>query len=868
MKHPIRILSLLLCVTLLCGAAPMAMAASPLGGYVEAELPALPGYIGVTSPAATPEGGFAVAAMREDTGAWELLLWSDPLGEPRAVPLAIEEGRIQSIRVAQDGQVLVVLDAFGMMTQRLFGEMDGADPSAEGGMPVMMTTDAEGLPMQTPDGMMQILGDPPEGEGFMLQTPDGMVQIMSDPPEGESFMLQTTDGMMQIMSDPAAAEGLMTQSAEDIAQRQGEMMQGGMPMRIEGGAPDTMPEGEGRAPRGDLPPIHFLMDSMENQFLWFDMDGQQTGKVVVPGMQMGIAALPGQRIAMLMPQAGVSIYDAQGAAVLEIARNDGMDLTAVPGALVFAQYDKLTWLDIQTGKELRSVPCELDYSAQLASTADGTLYRAGETGIWRLGAQDEAFVRMSDAVGMWIADPNIGFSSLCALPDGSLIAALGGDVTMRGTNVAVRIGGSSDMSGARLVYYRYAPDLDLSTRTDFTITALRTSAKLRKAAGDFQRAHPELNVSLRTMLAENDDTTPLEDALRTLNTDLLAGKGGDVLILDDLPLARYIDKGVLLPLDEVVAGIGFLDGILRGSTHTDGHLYAMPAQFTPTLLWGSADALAAAASLQAMTSMPLSGMQTVLSARTPEELLRLFFGTSQYDLRDEQGGIRFDAPAFEALLEAVYQLYAAQIDAVSPNDLSRGMDLSAMQALQNGAIAFFDAQLPGSMSAAFGFTAAGGEGVAACAPVPSLYGAGRAYLPTILAGISSQTQQPELAAEFVRSLFSPAVQELDQMEGLPTVASALDKLVADAKALSVPGGERSMVMMVSDGENTLEMQQPDAAIWDSIRALCDTLDQPYVQDETLIGFLVDETAAFFTGVGTAQQAAQAVQQRAAAYLNE
>ena len=40
-----------------------------------------------------------------------------------------------------------------------------------------------------------------------------------------------------------------------------------------------------------------------------------------------------------------------------------------------------------------------------------------------------------------------------------------------------------------------------------------------------------------------EDSVTVSDALRTLNTDIMAGKGPDILILDGMPVENYIQKG-------------------------------------------------------------------------------------------------------------------------------------------------------------------------------------------------------------------------------------------------------------------------------------------------------------------------------------
>jgi hypothetical protein len=40
------------------------------------------------------------------------------------------------------------------------------------------------------------------------------------------------------------------------------------------------------------------------------------------------------------------------------------------------------------------------------------------------------------------------------------------------------------------------------------------------------------------------DRTAKEDYIRTLNTELLAGNGPDILVLNELPADSFVEKGV------------------------------------------------------------------------------------------------------------------------------------------------------------------------------------------------------------------------------------------------------------------------------------------------------------------------------------
>ena len=49
-----------------------------------------------------------------------------------------------------------------------------------------------------------------------------------------------------------------------------------------------------------------------------------------------------------------------------------------------------------------------------------------------------------------------------------------------------------------------------------------------------------------------EDGVTAEDAVKALNTELLAGNVPDVLVLDGLPADSYIEKGILADISEVV----------------------------------------------------------------------------------------------------------------------------------------------------------------------------------------------------------------------------------------------------------------------------------------------------------------------------
>ena len=62
-----------------------------------------------------------------------------------------------------------------------------------------------------------------------------------------------------------------------------------------------------------------------------------------------------------------------------------------------------------------------------------------------------------------------------------------------------------------------------------------------------------LNMKL-VCLGEKKEYTE-SDALKTLNTEIAAGNGPDVILLDGLPVESYIEKGLLEDISDVISRI-------------------------------------------------------------------------------------------------------------------------------------------------------------------------------------------------------------------------------------------------------------------------------------------------------------------------
>ena len=114
--------------------------------------------------------------------------------------------------------------------------------------------------------------------------------------------------------------------------------------------------------------------------------------------------------------------------------------------------------------------------------------------------------------------------------------------------------------------------------------------------------YADIYVNLEIGMTDDNGVT-LEDALKTLSTDILAGNGPDVLILDGMPVDSYVEKGILTDIsdvvDEVKASDGLVDSIVKDSTK-DGKIYAIPTRFLVSFITSDQQTVDAGKSTQAL----------------------------------------------------------------------------------------------------------------------------------------------------------------------------------------------------------------------------------------------------------------------------
>ena len=217
---------------------------------------------------------------------------------------------------------------------------------------------------------------------------------------------------------------------------------------------------------------------------------------------------------------------------------------------------------------------------------DGRLYYATQKGIFSHVMEGGVVEQLVDGSLCSLADPGTALLSMAVVDQCFYLAVSGG-------------------SAPKLLQFKYDPEIASTPDTELTVYSLRESDAIRQAAVLFQKEHPDVYVHYRAGLSGSDGMTAA-DAIRTLNTDILAGSGPDVLVLDELSVETYAGQGLLTDLTDVISETAESDGLLEnitGAYQSEDGLFAVPAKFGIMVAAGQTEAVNGAQGLASLETL-------------------------------------------------------------------------------------------------------------------------------------------------------------------------------------------------------------------------------------------------------------------------
>jgi ABC-type glycerol-3-phosphate transport system substrate-binding protein len=577
-----------------------------------------------------------------------------------------------------------------------------------------------------------------------------------------------------------------------------------------------------------------------------------------------IKVLENGMIAVLFITPELVILSPDGQTVVEELSTDYNGMITAKGNVLYYtnQNDELLGINPETGEE--KAPIKMDITNLGANVFDSSLLESKEDSLFLCNKNGIHTYQLEGSIWETIVD---GSQTSLSMPTHTL------DKFLIGKEDDFYIVMRKD-TGAIIKHIYFDTNAAANAQVELTIFSMEDNMAVRQAVGAFNTTHTDVKINYR--IAKTDQTMdfsygiknmqqsiPDGDYINALNTELLAGRGADILILDNLSYSSYIEKGVLEDITDIFKPMiesGELLPNIAENYMQDGKVYVMPARIKLPVIYGKSDAVKAADSLQSLAEYAGKGTEvplfTPIDNRAMAAWCYLLYSDQLVNDKNE-------------IDEAKLQDFLKHTQAIVENTQAQGEPMIGGKNNTSGKIIVgywtlgdinvYKKSVLANMEVMSDF-----DDFAIPLTVMKEWEGkyqivNNSYEANALIGINSAGKHKDLAREFVKLLFSEETQRQSNMDGLPVNTKALEHMVQIVEQDQITYGNQEITILC-----TYPTPEEKGMILEEIRSLT----HPMENNIALLDMILDEAERYLRGDITVEQASQNIVSSINTYLSE
>lgn len=409
-------------------------------------------------------------------------------------------------------------------------------------------------------------------------------------------------------------------------------------------------------------------------------------------------------------------------------------------------------------------------------------------------------------------------------------------------------------------------------KTKVVIAVGSSNPFLEKATEKFESAHPDIDIEIKEYMAmpkteggmgQAASAADMEKFIQTVTTQIMAGKGSDLILTSDLPENKLAEKNLLVDYrglmekDNSFDKSKYFDNILK-SSEIGGGLYAMPFSFVPDVITGKTDMLKKAnvnVEDKTWTWDQFKEIAKKVKSQNGEDFVAFVnmfpvqlmaeYVEDNYSKLVEKGKANFDSDDFRIMMKQVKSMYdEGVLKAEFTYDYDKG--LFSKFSMVNPTESLVNILKPGFE----------------VYQKPTVKGGAQAgaYQTYFKLGMNSKSSVQKEAWEFVKFLLSDEIQSLPEMQGIPLNKNVVEKQLQKAEEA------------IKEGTLQVPHGKPDAKVVEArvqtMKSILEHAGLKRTSDFKVTSIILEEFQSYMSGQKTAEQVSKLIQNRVNTYLNE
>ena len=209
------------------------------------------------------------------------------------------------------------------------------------------------------------------------------------------------------------------------------------------------------------------------------------------------------------------------------------------------------------------------------------------------------------------------------------------------------------------------------------IWALKGRTSIEQIVSGYNYFYPDVEVTIEMGIEDENDGRTVEDAIKNLNTELLADDGPDVIIMEGLPVEKYINSGLLYDMSDIIDKLcdsgEYFNNFLRA--FEDDGIYVVPTCFDYYLKVGTKDAVAASNDYKTFVEYVGKKGNVLLKEHAPDYMKCVYYRDIRPLIDDEVITEEDISDYFEQskILSELLELNQIEIVSGTTSDVIQGM---------------------------------------------------------------------------------------------------------------------------------------------------------------------------------------------------